>query len=144
VPFSERFLSGGDNSHRGFRLKKLGILGNFDDGTFTVDPAGATIRPEIVDGEVVYTVLGGNALVILNVEYRHAISETVGVTAFLDVGQIWRTIDTIDLGYLKYAPGLGVFYSTPVGPIRFDLAYNIDAQEHEDVWLPILTIGYSF
>lgn len=144
VPFSERFLAGGENSHRGFRLKKMGILGAFDDTTFTVDPDGATIRPEEVDGEIVYTVQGGNALLLLNAEIRYPVSESVGVTAFLDIGQIWRLISTIDLGELKYAPGLGVYYETPVGPIRFDLAYNIDAQEHEDEWLPFLTIGYSF
>jgi outer membrane protein assembly complex protein YaeT len=144
VPYSERFLAGGENSHRGYRLKKLGILGVFDDDTFTVTPDGATIRPELIDGETVYTVLGGNAMLLLNAELRYPLTETVGVTAFLDIGQIWRLISTVDLGYLKYAPGIGAYYSTPVGPIRFDLGYNIDAEEYEDTWLPFLTIGYSF
>lgn len=144
VPFSERFLAGGENSHRGFRLKKMGILGDFNDADFSVTPPGATVRSDVLDGEVIYSVLGGNAMFILNAEYRYAITDSVGVTAFLDIGQIWRMIDTVDLGYLKYAPGLGVYYTTPVGPIRFDLAYNIDADVNEDTWVPFLTIGYAF
>jgi outer membrane protein insertion porin family len=144
VPFSERFLAGGETSHRGFRLKKLGILGIFNDDDFTVTPSGATIRPEEIDGSTVYNVLGGNAMLILNAEYRYSVTDSVGLTAFLDVGQIWRLIDTVDLGNLKYAPGVGVYYTTPVGPIRFDLAYNIDAGINEDTWVPFLTIGYSF
>ncbi len=144
VPFSERFLAGGEYSHRGFRLKKMGILGVFDDESQTVDPDGATIRPEMVDGETIYTVQGGNAMLIINAEYRYALTESIGVTGFLDIGQIWRLIETVDLGDLKFAPGVGIYYNTPVGPIRFDLAYNIDAQPHEDEWLPFLTVGYSF
>jgi len=143
VPFPERFFAGGENSHRGFRLKKMGLLGVFDSELGTVTPNGATIQP-VDDNENPYRYTGGNAMLIFNAEYRYSITESVGVTAFLDAGQIWRLISTVDLGQIRYAPGVGVYYATPVGPIRFDLAYNIGAEPFEDQWLPFLTIGYSF
>jgi len=143
VPYPERFFAGGENSHRGFRLKKMGLLGVFDAETGAVTPDGATIQPQ-EDPENPYRYNGGNAMLIFNAEYRYSITESVGMTAFVDVGQIWRLISTVDLSQLRYAPGVGVYYDTPVGPIRFDLAYNIGAERFEDEWLPILTIGYSF
>lgn len=145
TPYSERFFGGGENSHRGFRLDDLGILGEFGI-TGEIDPPGATIFDDPDDENDVTSFIpqGGNALFIGNIELRYPLSESLGVATFVDVGQVWRLVSTIDFDYLKYAVGAGVFYRTPVGPIRFDVAYNIDAQPHESEWLEFITIGFAF
>lgn len=145
TPYSERFFGGGESSHRGFRLDELGILGVFgQDGS--IDPPGATIFDDPGDEDDItsYIPQGGNAMFIGNVELRYPLTESLGVAAFVDIGQVWRLVSTVDFDYLKYAVGGGVFYRTPVGPIRFDLAYNIDAEPHESQWLEFITIGFAF
>jgi outer membrane protein insertion porin family len=142
VPYSERFFGGGENSHRGFRLDDLGILGEYGlDGV--PDPPGATIFDD-PNPDIAFTPQGGNAMLIGNIELRYPLSESLGVATFVDVGQVWRLVSTIDLDYLRYAVGAGIFYRTPVGPLRFDLAYNIDAEPHESEWLEFITIGFAF
>ncbi|MGK2857704.1 MAG: outer membrane protein assembly factor BamA, partial [Thermoanaerobaculia bacterium] len=126
VPYSERFFGGGENSHRGFRLDELGILGEYGlDGE--PDPPGATIFDD-PNSQLAFTPQGGNAMLIGNIELRYPLTESLGVAGFVDVGQVWRLVSTVDMDYLRYAVGAGIFYRTPVGPIRFDLAYNIDAE----------------
>ncbi|MBI2215621.1 MAG: outer membrane protein assembly factor BamA [Acidobacteria bacterium] len=145
TPYSERFFGGGENSHRGFRLDRLGIFGDVNPFTGEFDPPGATIFDNS-DPALAFTPQGGNAMLIGNVELRYPLSESLGIATFVDVGQVWRLVSTIDLDYLKYAVGAGVFYRTPVGPIRFDLAYNLDADEahNESKWLEFITIGFAF
>lgn len=41
---------------------------------------------------------------------------------FVDAGQVWPRIEDLDWPVLT--PGVGVRYSSPVGPLRLDLAYN--------------------
>lgn len=142
VPYSERFFGGGENSHRGFRLDDLGILGEFGQNN-SIDPPGATIFDD-PDPNIAFTPQGGNALFISNLELRYPLTESLGIATFVDAGQVWRLVSTVDFSYLKYAVGAGIFYRTPVGPLRFDLAYNIDAQPHESQWLEFITIGFAF
>ena len=142
VPYSERFFGGGENSHRGFRLDELGILGDYGLGG-EPDPLGATIFDDS-NPKLAFTPQGGNALLIGNIELRYPLTESLGAAAFVDFGQVWRLVSTVDLDYLRYAVGAGIFFRTPVGPIRLDLAYNIDAEPHESQWLEFVTIGFSF
>ncbi|MFA6955406.1 MAG: outer membrane protein assembly factor BamA [Thermoanaerobaculia bacterium] len=144
VPYSERFFGGGENSHRGFRLDDLGIFGETGPNG-SIDPPGATIFDDPNEA-IAFTPQGGNALLIGNIELRYPLTDSLGVATFVDAGQVWRLVSTVDFDYLKYAVGAGVFYRTPVGPIRFDLAYNIDADEahNESKWLEFITIGFAF
>ena len=45
---------------------------------------------------------------------------------FLDAGNVWADAWTIDLGDLRYAVGPGLRYQTPIGPIRFDVGYQLN------------------
>jgi outer membrane protein insertion porin family len=142
VPYSERFFGGGENSHRGFRLDDLGILGNFGfDGE--IDPPGATIFDD-PNPRIAFTPQGGNALFIGNIELRYPLTESLGFATFVDAGQVWRLVENVDFDDLRYAVGAGLFFRTPVGPIRIDLAYNVDALPHESEWLEFVTIGFAF
>ena len=45
---------------------------------------------------------------------------------FLDGGNVWSDPWSIDVGDLRWAVGPGLRYQTPVGPIRFDVGYQLN------------------
>jgi outer membrane protein assembly complex protein YaeT len=107
LPASERFYAGGDTTVRGFALDRLGTPA-------TIDPAGF---PK-----------GGHGLVVLNAELRVPVRGDLGAVAFVDGGNVFRTIDEMDFGALRGAFGFGIRYRSPVGPIRVDLGIKMDRQ----------------
>jgi outer membrane protein assembly factor BamA len=138
----KRFFGGGPNSVRGFAQYRLGPkLLTIDDGRVLADTAG--FRPgctpqeinagvcdisQLADrapGEFEVRPVGGAVLLEGNMEARFPIfSERVRGAAFLDVGQVWRSVDEVDLRGLAWTPGFGIRYLSPIGPIRIDVGYN--------------------
>ncbi len=107
IPASERFYAGGDTTVRGFALDRLGTPDTIDRDGFP---------------------RGGHGVVILNAEARVPVRGGLGVVAFIDGGNVFRTVEAIDLGELRGAVGFGVRYRSPVGPIRVDLGIKLDRQ----------------
>jgi len=133
IPLPERLLMGGGNSHRGFGLNQAGPR----------DPQ--TGFP-----------LGGSALVLNSFELRLPpvslpyLQDNVSFALFHDSGNVftsgndmlhslkrWNqpnagfcedpaTAQNCSYNYISQAVGLGVRYKTPIGPIRFDFAYNLN------------------
>ncbi|MBI5043957.1 MAG: outer membrane protein assembly factor BamA [Nitrospirae bacterium] len=100
MPISERFLSGGRTTVRGYRQDYLGPKGNT--GTPT----------------------GGNAMAILNAELRFFLPYNLGLVFFVDSGNVWRNYNDFNLRELKYTTGAGIRYNTPIGPLRLDYGYK--------------------
>ena len=105
LPASERFYAGGDTTVRGFALDRLGTPD-------TIDPAGVP--------------RGGHGLVVLNGELRIPVRGVLGAVVFVDGGNVFRTIDEIEITKLRGAFGFGLRYRSPVGPIRVDLGIMMD------------------
>jgi outer membrane translocation and assembly module TamA len=105
LPASERFYAGGDTTVRGFALDRLGT-------PETIDPAGF---PK-----------GGQGLAVLNAELRVPVRGVLGMVAFIDAGNVFPTLDEMDLTELRAAVGFGIRYRSPVGPIRVDLGIKLD------------------
>ncbi|MEX2302791.1 MAG: POTRA domain-containing protein [Bryobacterales bacterium] len=138
IPITERFYSGGANSHRGFPVNQAGPR----------DPL--TGFP-----------IGGGATVVNSVELRFPlIGENIRGVLFHDAGNVFSRpgeinfstsqrsttsllpenlpprarsraqgtdpITVYDFDYMVHAVGLGVRYRTPIGPIRLDLAYSLN------------------
>lgn len=126
VPLPERFFGGGADSLRAFPFNQAGPR---DIGTSLV-PGGPSSQPTGFP-------LGGNALLFNNVELRFPlIGQNIQGVLFYDLGNVYRSLGDIsfrfrqenlqDFDYMVHAPGIGIRYRTPVGPIRFDLAYDLN------------------
>lgn len=102
VPFSRRYFLGGATSIRGW-------------GRYEVSPLSGSGLP-----------IGGNSLFAFTSELRAAVRGNLGGVLFLDGGNVWSDPWTINMDDLRYAVGAGLRYRTPVGPIRFDLGYQLN------------------
>lgn len=117
IPPERRFYAGGPASVRGFRRNALGptayIWTEREDGT----------EPRIEASAV-----GGTQMVVASTELRMpspVYSDFFRLAAFVDAGQVWAPgSDVYGIADLRVTPGVGLRVTTPVGPIRLDVAYN--------------------
>jgi len=133
IPLPERFFAGGGNSQRGFEINGAGPR----------DPSTGTP-------------LGGGGMFLNSLELRLPpptlpfVEDNLSFVAFEDAGNVFnkpgdiahslvrisqpnksqcQTLDPnaiCSFNYLSHAVGVGVRYKTPVGPVRFDLGYNLN------------------
>lgn len=103
VPPDLRFFAGGDKSIRGFDYKG--------------------VSPEDGRGRLI----GGSKLATASLEYQYNVTGRWWGAAFFDAGDAVRSMD--DFTVHKGA-GAGIRWDSPVGPVKFDLAWPInDASE---------------
>lgn len=129
VPLFQRLFAGGASSVRGYERRQLGPKD---------DPAsfGQERDPEPV---------GGRALFETSLELRFPLRGNLTGAAFVDAGNVWSHPDEMSFGDLKYTPGAGVRYATPVGPIRLDVARRTAGDEDFlPKWVFHISIGPSF
>jgi outer membrane protein insertion porin family len=109
LSITERFFAGGVNSFRGSWRDRLGPL----------DPE--TDKPT-----------GGNALILLNFETTFPIavfpSSDFYYSVFADIGNVFGTVKTMRLNQMRSSVGIGLKYKTQMGPLRFDLAWDLGEQ----------------
>jgi outer membrane protein assembly factor BamA len=149
LPLPERLFMGGINSHRGFSINQAGPR----------DPQSG------------YPV-GGNALFFNSFELRARMAQQrLGFVLFNDTGNVFTTIrrmrllkfsqtrpltDVDTLDYDSEAFGVGLRYKTPVGPLSFDVGYNLNPPRYQVATNPgvevqqlarfqfFLSVGQSF
>jgi len=114
LPPSLRFYAGGDRSVRGYTYQSLG--------------------PKDSSGNVI----GGKNLWVGSLELEYAITRKWSVAGFYDVGNAFNNLDNLQLAQ---GAGLGFRYYTPAGPVRVDLARQINV-EHPGFQLHI-SIGFA-
>ncbi|MBN1825411.1 MAG: BamA/TamA family outer membrane protein [Candidatus Eisenbacteria bacterium] len=118
---NKRFYSGGANTMRGFRRRKLGPL----------DDEGAP--------------LGGEAKAEFSVEARFPLFWRFRGAFFADAGQVWSRRDEIDWRDMEAAIGPGMMVRTPVGPIRADVGFRLtDKEKDQPGWVFHLSIGNPY
>ncbi len=131
VPPEERFYAGGPNTVRGFGQNELGplvrVLESGDRDTVTVaDETGADTT--LIGNRLRTSPTGGNDLLVLNTELRFPVPGFAGRlvgAVFVDAGQVRsRGEEILDLGGLRITPGAGIRLSSPLGPVRLDVAFN--------------------
>ena len=129
VPIGERFFAGGRTSHRAYGRDQLGILGR----TLIPTPGSDRLIP-----------VGGNGLALANLEYRFPIAGALGGSAFFDAGNIWPDWRDLDPRELKYGVGLGVRYSSPIGPVRLEVGWKLEREPGESGAEVFLSLGNPF
>jgi outer membrane protein assembly complex protein YaeT len=128
IPFSKRYFLGGATSIRGW-------------GRYEVSPLSESGQP-----------YGGDSMMAASAELRAALRGSLGAVLFLDAGNVWADSWGIKLNDLRYAVGPGLRYQTPIGPIRFDLGYQlnpipgllVNGSEQTRRWRIHFSIGQAF
>ncbi len=129
VPIGERFFAGGDTTHRAYGRDELGIRGQ----TLLLNTAMDDYIP-----------IGGNGMLLLNLEYRFPLVGDFGGTVFFDTGNVWPDWRSIDLGEIKNGIGLGARYLSPLGPIRAGIGWKLDRERGETGYELFFNIGNPF
>lgn len=124
VPLATRFFAGGRVSHRAFAIDRLGIVGETLDANR--DP------------------IGGNALLILNLEYVQPLRGLLSAVAFVDAGNVWSSPESIDLRQVRWGAGLGLRAATPAGPLRLEYGWKLDREPGESTGELYLSFGIPF
>jgi outer membrane protein assembly factor BamA len=139
VPLSQEFFSGGGSTLRGFPLDGAGpqrIVEACENPNQTT--ATCTNSTDITVPE------GGRQLLIVNSEFRipFPIYKGLGVATFYDGGNVFQAIGFH--GQYTNTIGGGLRYATPVGPIRFDVGYNLDTPRGISAIQYFVTLGQAF
>ncbi len=137
VPLSEAFFSGGGNSLRGFPLDGAGPQRQVQVCSSGASNCGVFIQ---VPG-------GGNELLLLNSEARIPLPVKKGLSlvAFYDGGNVFPSAGFHDFTSLySNNVGLGLRYSTPVGPVRIDVGRNLNPVAGINATQYFIGIGQAF
>lgn len=124
VPIPERLFAGGRTTHRAFGQDALGILGQ-------------TVNTDLVG-------YGGNGLLLFNVELRQRLTGSLGLALYFDDGNVWDDWKKVNLGELRPGAGVGLYYMTPVGPVRIDYGMKLDKKSYETLGVFNFSVGYAF
>ncbi|MDD3295848.1 MAG: outer membrane protein assembly factor BamA [Candidatus Omnitrophica bacterium] len=110
VPIYERFFAGGADTVRGYRERKVGPIDKN-----TSDP------------------VGGDKMLIGNIEYTYPLADFLKVATFCDSGKVWggEGNDIIAAGF-KSSVGLGLRVKTPIGPVSVDYGWPLNLEPGED------------
>lgn len=115
VPPSLRFFAGGLNSLRGYGYEEVSPLDDSGD------------------------LAGGQYMATSTLEYQYRLVGNWWGAMFMDYGDAWT--DSVDW---KTGVGVGVRWASPVGPVRFDIAYGPDVVFGDDKYQFHFSIGPEF
>jgi len=123
LPFFKNFFAGGPGSVRGYRSFSLGPqdeIGNATGGN----------RKLTATAEVLFPMPGAEQ------------DRSLRLAAFIDGGQVYS--NKIELGELRYAAGLALFWSSPLGPLRLSWAKPLNAKSGDRSQGLQFTFGTGF
>lgn len=121
IPLNERYYVGGQGSVRGFDYKKLGPLN--PDGV----PTGGLVR-------MVWHVT----------EMRYPLYRSLKGAFFLDAGNCWDSIKSMQNSSLRTAFGAGLRLHSFLGIVRVDYAHKLDRLPGEKPGAWVFNMGHSF
>ncbi len=121
IPPSERFYAGSETTLRGYSY-------------MTVSPLDEKNKP-----------IGGRSMLIGSLELRWRVTKTIGLAYFYDVGNVYCNPVPELTERMLNSLGAGLRYYTPVGPIRFDIAFPLNRRKGIDrAFQFYFSIGQAF
>ena len=127
IPPEDRFYAGGANSVRGYARNTLGPGVYVEEG------------PQFEEDNVVFVPIGGLSALVTSLELRFPgpfLGNRLRLAAFIDAGAVdEERIWSIDASDMRITPGMGLRVSTPIGPVRVDVAYNPYARPTAPLYL---------
>ncbi len=121
VPFFERFMLGGIDTVRGYKVNSIG-------------PKDADNRP-----------LWGTVMLLGNAEMRFPIYRWFNGAIFYDVGGDWRSFNKVRFpAELQNSIGGGIRFRTKWTVLRFDLAYPLNTNKESQVPRFMFDVGLPF
>jgi translocation and assembly module TamA len=88
--------------------------------------------------------IGGRSSLVLNLEARVKITETIGIVPFFDAGSYYESpVPQLDRTLL-YGVGLGLRYYTAFGPLRLDLATPLHKRSGDSPIQVYISLGQAF
>ena len=138
VPTSQLFFSGGGTSLRSFPIDQAGpqrIVPFCNVLTGQSDCVNVTVP------------VGGRQLFIFNSEVRFplGIMKALGGAVFYDGGNVYSSINFRDFtNNYTNTVGLGLRYSTPIGPVRIDVGRNLNPITGIKATQYYITLGQAF
>jgi translocation and assembly module TamA len=119
VPFSQLFLTGGDNTVRGYRHEEIGVTHNglltAESGRYLATAGVEWQRPIVING--------------LMTDWETAV--------FADSGAVANRVEEFSF---KAGVGMGARWKSPIGPLQIDLAYGVATQAYR----LHLNVGFVF
>jgi outer membrane protein insertion porin family len=138
VPTSQLYFSGGGSSLRGFPIDQAGPQ--------RIVPFCDVLSQQT--GCVNVTVpVGGRQLFIFNSEARFPlhINKALGGVVFYDGGNVYSAINLANfVNNYSNTVGLGLRYSTPIGPVRIDVGRNLNPVPGISATQYYITLGQAF
>lgn len=120
LPFSKRFLPGGENSVRGYQRG----------GASPYNSMGQQI--------------GAETFLQWNVELEQFLTERWSVVAFLDGAGISPTLDDYPFDEVLWSVGGGLRWNTIIGPVRVEYGYNLNRRTFDPEGTLHIAIGFPF
>lgn len=122
IPPSERFYAGTESLLRGYHYLTVSPINHHD-----------------------HKPTGGRSMMIYSLETRLRATERFGWVFFYDFGNVYATSYPKVEDKILQSIGFGLRYNTPVGPLRFDLAFPLNPRRHIDERFQLyLSIGQAF
>ncbi len=123
LPFFKAFFAGGVGSVRGYENSSLG--------------------PRDIFGNT----LGGRRLIVGNAEVFYPIlkgEKAVRGSVFFDTGEIWGNGSQPQNESFRYSSGVGVAWSSPIGPLKFSYAIPLKTKEGDRLQRFQFSAGTTF
>jgi outer membrane protein assembly complex protein YaeT len=122
VPPPDRFYAGGPTTVRGFGRNEMGPV------VYVTDSIRVESNGDTTPVGVRASPTGSAGILLLNGELRWPtplLAGKLSLAAYVDIGRLWEQIGArIVPGPTYVTPGVGLQFSSPLGPMRLDAAYN--------------------
>ncbi|RME24004.1 MAG: outer membrane protein assembly factor [Deltaproteobacteria bacterium] len=139
TPSHKLFWLGGRTTVRGF-----GEEGLIPPDQVNPDDPSTPCVPVEENGEQKCVSLGGTVMLVLKSELRFPLAgDWLEGAVFLDLGNLWVRPENFLPYDLRPSAGAGIRFITPVGPLAFDLAFNLapDQARREQAWFLHFNVG---